>query len=165
MTVPKVSAITRVDYKYNKNLYLLPDPTGIKIPVFFLMISDWFLLIPLSHFGHFALDLPWFDKEAGTRHLVFEPLVHPKPRLNLWFEHIVQFWMSFGLAKIAARQRIKSTSSADSAKENRDLCVTISLSQENKGTIILSLVFSHFFSLCQSACSHSCLLQWLEKNS
>jgi hypothetical protein len=41
-----------------KDVFLLPDPTEIKIPVLSLMIFDWLLLMPLSHFGHLPLLLP-----------------------------------------------------------------------------------------------------------
>ena len=91
------------------------------MPALWKIILDWILLIPHSIFGHLAFDLPWFDRDTGTRHLVFDPLAHPKPRLYRWLEHIVQLWMSFGQEKRAERQRIKSTSSLGSEKENRDL--------------------------------------------
>ena len=79
------------------------------------------MLIPLSIFGHLAFDLPWFDRDAGTRHLVFDPLAIPNQDCIDGSSIFVQLWMSFGQEKRAERQRIKSTSSLGSEKGNKDL--------------------------------------------
>ena len=74
-------------------------------------ICDTRLLIPLSAFGiDLTLPLPWPDISFGTLHLLLEPRFHPTLRFDLWVGQFVKSSISFGVSKMPARDKTRSTS-------------------------------------------------------
>ena len=69
------------------------------------------LLIPLSAFGiDLTLPLPWPDISFGTLHLLLEPRFHPTLGFDLWVGQFVKSSISFGVSKMPARDKTRSTS-------------------------------------------------------
>ena len=102
------------------------------------MVSEFFLLRPLSPFGQFCLAFfPWFDNTAGTLHLV-EPLVQPIPSFPRWSGQIVMVANESGVWNIAARHNISSTSFSGPENENNAKCLAISFAQDVSGTTWIS---------------------------
>ena len=115
-----------------------PEPTWRNTPVLFNIIWESRFPIPLSHFGQVLSLLPWFDISDGTLHLVLDPLVHPKPSFARCEGHIVIECMLTGGENMAARLRIKSTSSFGPEKPKLIEWLSIRFEQASRGMITVS---------------------------
>ena len=65
---------------------------------------------PISFWIDLTLPLPWPDISFGTLHLLLEPRFHPTPRFDLWVGQFVKSSISFGVSKMPARDKTRSTS-------------------------------------------------------
>ena len=65
---------------------------------------------PISFWIDLTLPLAWPDISFGTLHLLLEPRFHPTPRFDLWVGQFVKSSISFGVSKMPARDKTRSTS-------------------------------------------------------
>ena len=98
-------------FVHNKNKNL-PDPTCTNEPNLRKIVSDSSFPSPLSPFGQSPVPFPWLEIPSGTLHLVLDPLLHPNPSLARWLGHIVMEHKRSVLVNLAARHKMRSTSSS-----------------------------------------------------
>ena len=99
----------------------LPKPDCMNFLDILSTICDTRLLIPLSAFGiDITLPLSWPDISFGTLHLLLELRFHQTSRFDLWVGQFVKSSISFGVSKMPARDKTRSTSFSGS--ENLQLC-------------------------------------------
>ena len=113
----------------------LPDPTGTKCPVLFMINWEKFLFIPRSP----DVSMLWNFWMGPT------PLGCPYPTKSKGWTmggHIVMVLTFCGTVNIAARARIRSTSFFTSWNCQRDLCRVISLLHDSSGTISMDWFLS-----------------------
>lgn len=114
-----------------------PEPTRTNTPVILNMIWESNFPVPLSDFGRVLSVFPWFDISDGTLHLVLDPLIYSKPSVARCEGHIVIERMLTGGEDMAARLRIRSTSSKPKLFE----WLSIHFEQTSWGMVSVSFLY------------------------
>ena len=122
---------------------VIPEPTGTRMPVLSKMTFDIFLPTPLSPFTDFIFPLPWLwcAISFGTLH-VLELLRHPMPSSDRWKGQIDRLLTSCCVVKIPALRRMSSCSPVTPVKDQSDLWLSMSFTQDNNGTSFTNLLGS-----------------------
>ena len=102
-----------------------------------LPITQWAFGIDLT------LPLPWPYTSLGNLHLLIEPRKHPTPvpRFDLWVGQIVKSSISFGVSKMPARDKIRSTSVSGSPQVTWNVFFTTMQGNNKKyATSVFSII-------------------------
>ena len=123
---------------------VIPEPTGTRMPALSKMTFDISLPTPLSPFTDFIFPLPWlwYAISFGTLH-VLELLRHLMPSSDRWKGQIDRLLTSCCAVKIPAFRRVSSCSPVTPVKDQSDLWLSMSFTQDNYGTSFTNLLWYH----------------------